>query len=243
MELKGKVAIVTGGAQRVGRALTLALARAGCDILLHYNASAEQAQHTARESAALGVRVALHAADLAALDAAPRLVELAHAELGPAQILINNAAIFPHDTLLSATPAGWEEVLHVNLRSAIFLTQAFARALPADAPGCVVNIGDWRTERPYLTHFSYGIAKAGLDAFTCSAALELAPRIRVNGIALGAMLPPPGRDLAYLERIAANTPLKRAGGVEVIAEALLFLLANDFITGEIVRLDGGAHLR
>jgi NAD(P)-dependent dehydrogenase (short-subunit alcohol dehydrogenase family) len=242
MELSGRTAIVTGGAQRIGRALVLALAGAGCDIVLHYNGSDAAAQQTAADARSLGAQVIVHQLDLSRVEAIDALTTIASRSLSPASILINNASGFAKDTLSDLSLESWTTTLQTSLRAPVFLTQAFARALPASGQGAVINITDWRVERPYKTHLSYTIAKAGLDAFTRAAALNLAPRIRVNAIALGAMLPPPDRDQAYLDAIAARLPLRRAGGAEVVAAAMLYLLSNDFVTGEIVRLDGGAHL-
>ena len=243
MELKGKTALITGGGHRIGRALTLALARSGANLILHYNRSSEAAQATAAEAEALGARVLLRQADLSRLDdAAPLFAELPP-DFGPAQILVNSAAIFPKDTLEDLTVAGWSQTFRVNLRSPALLTQAFVHALPSDLQGAVVNITDWRTERPYLTHFSYTVSKGALDAFTRTAAIQLAPRVRVNGIALGAMLPPEGASEAYWQSVLATVPLQRSGGTESAAHTLLYLLQNDFITGEIIRLTGGAHLK
>ncbi|NOX63955.1 MAG: SDR family oxidoreductase [Chloroflexi bacterium] len=243
MNLKDKIAIVTGGSKRVGRALTLALAEAGCHVAIHYNHSVDPAQQTAAEARALGVNAAIIQADLTYVEEAVRLVEEVARQLGSAQILINSAAIFPEDTIMDVTIEAWSRTFRVNLRSPVFLTQAFVRHLPANERGAVINISDWRAERPYPDHFSYSVAKGALDAFTRAAAISLAPRVRVNAIALGPMLPPPGKGADYLEARAAQLPLRRAGGVDVIAQTMLFLLRNDFITGEIVRLDGGAHLK
>ncbi len=243
MDLQGKTALVTGGAHRIGRALTLALARTGCNLILHYNHSAEAAQTTASEAEALGVRVILRQADLSRLDDASPLYADLPDGFGPVQILVNSAAIFPKDTLADLTVEGWSQTFRVNLRSPILLTQAFARALPDDRHGAVVNVTDWRTERPYLTHFSYTVSKGALDTFTRTAAIQLAPRIRVNAMALGAMLPPEGASDEYWQSVLATVPLQRSGGTEVAADTLLYLLHNDFITGEIIRLTGGAHLK
>lgn len=243
MELKGKTAIITGGSQRVGRALLMALAANGCNITLHYNSSIAPAQRTAAEAEALGARVLLHPANLADPDETASIVSATIDAFGPAHILINSAAIFPEDTLLDASLDEWSTTLSVNLRAPMLLTQGLARALPADESGAVINLTDWRTARPYVEHFSYSVAKGAIDVFTQAAALSLAPRIRVNAIALGAMLPPPGQGDEYLQKLAATLPLQRAGGVDVIAHAMLYLLGNDFVTGEIVRLDGGAHLQ
>ncbi|HEY52401.1 MAG TPA: SDR family oxidoreductase [Caldilineae bacterium] len=243
MDLQGKTAVITGGAKRIGRALTLALAGAGCNIILHYGRSRGAAEQTAEAARTLGARVFLKQVDLVAPVGLATLVETERLGLSPAQILVNSAAVFPTDTLRDLTLDQWSVTFRVNLRTPIFLTQAFANALPTDLVGAVINITDWRTARPYPDHFSYSVAKGALDAFTRSAAISLAPQIRVNAIALGAMLPPPDKDQGYLDALAATLPLQRPGGTTVIADTMLHLLRNDFVTGEILRLDGGAHLQ
>lgn len=240
MDLQGKTALVTGGAKRVGKAVVLGLAEAGCNLVLHYNTSAKEAEATAEEARALGAEVILVTADLGV--GASKAIAGA-ADLAPVQILINSAAVFPTDTILDVTPEAFDHTLAVNLRAPILLTAAFARALPEDKEGAVVNFSDWRNHRPYGTHFSYTISKGGIDTFTVAAAEALAPRIRVNAVSLGAILPPAGRSSEYLKELAKEIPVKHVGGTEPAVEAVLFLLRNDFITGEIVRVDGGAHLR
>jgi glucose 1-dehydrogenase len=241
MEPRGTTALVTGGARRVGRAIALALAEAGADLVLHYNRSAEEAEQTAAEARRLGARVALVGVDLSDPTVAPQVIAGA-GNLAPVRILVNSAAGFQEDQLVDVTPEQWERTLRLNLTSPVFLTQAFAAAL-TEGEGAVVNVTDWRTARPYPDHFSYTIAKGGLDTFTAAAAEALAPRIRVNAVALGAILPPPGKGSAYLQELARGIPVERVGGAEVVADAVLFLVRNHFVTGEIVRIDGGAHLR
>ena len=242
MELQGTTALVTGGARRVGKAIALGLAAAGCDLLLHYNRSSEEAGATAEEARALGSRVALMGADLGEDEAAERVLAGA-GDLAPVRILVNSAASFPEDTLLNAEPDGFWGAQQVILGGPVFLTQAFARALPAGTDGAVVNVTDWRTARPYPDHFSYIVAKGAVDTFTHAAAEVLAPAIRVNAVALGAILPPPGKDSAYLQELAQEIPLQRIGDTPPVVDAVLALLRNDFITGQILRVDGGAHLR
>jgi glucose 1-dehydrogenase len=231
---------VTGGARRVGRAIALGLAEAGCDLVLHYGSAGAEAEATAAEAQTHGVRVTAVQADLSDPAAADRLLAAAAA---PVQVLVNSAAVFPEDGLASLTPAQWEATMAVNLRAPVLLTQAFAAALPGDREGAVVNVTDWRTARPYREHFSYTVAKGGLDAFTRAAAEALAPRIRVNAVALGAILPPPGKGSDYLKDLARQIPAGRPGGTDPVVAAVLFLLRTPFITGEILRVDGGAHLR
>ncbi len=242
MELAGRNALVTGGAKRVGRALTLALASGGVNVFIHYGRSADDAEHTAAAVRALGPAAACGSADLGDPSSTRGLVAAASAELGPISVLVNSASGFPADTLADVTLTGFRSALDLTLTSPVMLTQAFAAALPDSLDGAVVNITDVRTQTPYRNHFSYIVAKGGIDAFTRAAAVQLGPRIRVNAVALGVILPPPGEATAYAERLAAELPLERVGGTDPVAAAALALLANDFVTGEIVRVDGGGHL-
>ncbi len=242
MDLQGKVALITGGAHRVGRALTLALAGAGCDVFVHYGSSGDAAEQTAADARSLGVRAATGSLDLASTGELAGLVDRAAEALGPVQVLINSASGFAEDTARDITPEGWGATIAVTLTAPIFLAQAMADALGDGVPGAVVNVTDWRTARPYPDHFGYTVAKGGLDAFTRAAAIGLAPGVRVNAVALGAILPPPGKDQSYLKDLAGDLPLRRAGNPQLVADAVLFLLRNDFVAGEIVRVAGAAHL-
>ncbi len=242
MELQGVAALVTGGAHRVGKAIVMALAETGCDLVLHYNRSADAAEATAEQARALGREVRLVGADLADPSLADEIIAGA-GDLAPVRVLINSAGVFLEDTLGGVDIDTWNQSMAINLRAPVFLTQAFANALPDGISGSVVNVSDWRTARPYPDHFSYSVAKGGLDSFTIAAAVALAPDVRVNAVALGAILPPPGKDSAYLKQLAQEIPLERVGGTEPVAQAVLFLLRNHFMTGEIIRLDGGAHLK
>ena len=162
--------------------------------------------------------------------------------VGEVSILVNSASGFAADTVEDVTLEGWRRSHDVTLASPVFLTQAFAAALGPQSDGAVVNITDVRTTAPYREHFSYVVAKGGVDTFTRAAALSLAPRIRVNAVALGVILPPPGEDASYVEALAAELPLQRAGGTAPVVAAALDLIRNDFVTGEIIRVDGGGHL-
>jgi glucose 1-dehydrogenase len=242
MDLNNRVALVTGGAVRVGRAIALALADAGTSVFVHYNRSAGPAEETLAEIERRGGRGAIGSVDLGDPATAPRLLEMATDALGEVSILVNSASGFATDTINDVDLAGWQRSHDLTLAAPVFLTQAFAAALGDDTRGAVLNVTDVKTMTPYLNHFSYVIAKGGLDTFTRAAAVALAPRIRVNAVALGVILPPPGEDAAYVEGLAADLPLRRVGGTDPVVAAALHLLQNDFVTGEIIRLDGGAHL-
>lgn len=226
----------------MGRAIALGLAEAGCDLVLHYGSGEAEAAVTAAEAESLGARVVTVGADLAD-PASPARLLAAAGGLAPVSVLVNSAAAFPDDGLAGITVEQWDRTLAINLRAPVLLTQALAAALPEGMEGAVVNVTDWRTARPYRDHFSYTVAKGGLDTFTRAAAEALAPRIRVNAVALGAILPPPGRDADYLRALAQQIPAGKPGGTDPVVAAVLFLLRNPFVTGEILRVDGGAHLR
>jgi glucose 1-dehydrogenase len=242
MEIQGRIAVVTGGGIRVGRAIALGLAAAGADVFIHYNRSAGPAEETAEAARALGVNAAIGSVDLSDPSTASLLIDLAREALGVPSILVNSASGFPTDTIRDLGLDAWRATLDLTLGSPVFATQAFANALPADVDGAVVNVTDVRTHTPYREHFSYLVAKGAIDTFTRAAALQLAPRIRVNAVALGVILPPKQEDDDYALRLAADLPLGRVGGTDPVVAAVLALVENDFVTGEIVRVDGGGHL-
>lgn len=244
MELRGKVALVTGGAVRVGKAIVLALAEAGCDVFIHYGRSKKPAQETAQEAARYGVAAHTYGADLADAAATQGVIPAAVARFGRVDILINSAAIFPEeDTFAGADLALWERLMNVNLRAPFLLSRAFAAQIPGDGEGRIVNINDGRVRRPAPDHFVYRFSKGGLWQMTEMLAHELAPRITVNQVALGAILPPPGRDWDYLQRIAeARIPLQRHGNAQIVAENILHLVRGDFLTGVTIPIDGGEFL-
>jgi NAD(P)-dependent dehydrogenase (short-subunit alcohol dehydrogenase family) len=237
-----RAALVTGGARRIGRALVLALAADGYAVAIHHHSSHQEAAGLAAEIETGGGRAVALAADLADEDATARLLPAAAAALGPIGVLVNNASLFENDTLASATRASWEAHLAVNLRAPLLLTQQFARLLPAEAGGVVVNMLDERVWNLTPYFLSYTLTKSALWTLTRTAALALAPRIRVNGIGPGPTLPSPRQSAGqFLERCQAM-PLKRGTSPEEIAAALRFLLAAPAMTGQMIALDGGEHL-
>jgi pteridine reductase len=242
MEIDGKVAIVTGGAVRLGKALALALAEHGARVVVHYGSSAAPAQATVRQIQALGSDALAIQADLSQPGQTPSIVERAAAHFGQVDILVNSAAVFEPGNWDDTTEANWDRHFAINLKSPFFLSQAFAVHVGRERAGHIVNIADWRGVRPGTGHVAYTLTKAALIAMTKSLAQALAPNIQVNAIAPGLILPPPGQDQAYLERWAHKIPAPRVGSPEEVARALIFLLRSDFVTGELIFVTGGQHL-
>lgn len=240
MTLEGKTILITGAARRVGRAMALAAAAAGADVIIHHGQSAAAAQEAAAEIVQLGRRAWVLQADFADPIAAQGLMERAW-ELSPVFALVNNAAIFEPLALAQTTLEDWQRHQDINLTAPFLLSQAFATHLAADASGRIVNILDWRALRPAADHFPYTISKAGLAALTQGLAVALAPRIQVNGLALGAILPPTdGSETGWVKR---TVPAGRWADLDEVNQALLFLLDGPaYITGEILHVDGGRHL-
>ena len=237
-----KAALVTGAGQRIGRACALALAAEGYAVAVHYLHSGEAAKTVVAEIVGNGGRAMAFAADLADEAAVSRLLPEATAALGPIGVLVNNASVFENDTVDTATREGWDAHLSVNLRAPFVLIQEFARLLPAQSGGCIVNLLDERVWNltPYFV--SYTLSKAGLWTLTQTLALALAPRIRVNGIGPGPTLPRPRHNHEQFLQQSRSMPLQRGTAPEEIAAALRFILAAPAMTGQMIALDGGQHL-
>jgi NAD(P)-dependent dehydrogenase (short-subunit alcohol dehydrogenase family) len=238
-----RVAFVTGGAKRLGRAMAVTLARAGFDVALHYATSAAEAEDAAAEIRALGRRAVTLRADLAAEAEVTPLIPAAQAALGPVGVLVNNASAFERDEWDDATRASWDQHLEPNLRAPFVLGQAVAKALPDAAEGAIVNLLDQRVWSPTPHFVSYTVSKAGLWALTQTMALALAPRIRVNGIGPGPALPSPRQSVQQFEAQCRSTPLRRGTSPEEVSAALLAILAFRSMTGQMIALDGGQHLQ
>jgi pteridine reductase len=241
MDLSGRSALVTGAGRRLGRAFAEALVARGAAVAAHYGGSAKGAAEVVRAAQEHGTRAVALQADLADPHEAAALVDRAVEALGTVDVLVNSASVFDPGGPLETDLGAWERALRVNLTAPFVLSQAFARRR-AGGPGVIVNILDWRALRPAADHFAYTISKAALASMTKSLALSLAPAIRVNGLALGAILPPAGGSAApagLLERVPAG----RWGTVEEAVQALLFLIeGSGFVTGAILHLDGGRHI-
>jgi len=240
MSLEGKTILITGGAVRIGRALALAAARRGADILLHYSHSRAAAEQTQAEIQSLGCQASLLQADFTDPAGAAGLLARSR-ETGPLFALVNNAAIFEPLRLQDTTLADWQRHIDINLTAPFLLSQAFASGLGPAEQGRIVNILDWRALRPGADHLPYTISRAGLAALTQALAVALAPRVTVNGLALGAILPP--WDNEATPGMLDSVPAGRWAELSEVEEALLFLLEGPaYITGEIIHVDGGRHL-
>ncbi len=243
-------ALITGGAVRLGRAMALHLAARGHDVAVHYASSEGPALAVVAEARALGVKAVALQADLLDFAAVEALVPRAAEALGkPLDVLVNNASIFEYDTLEAATAESWARHVDSNLRAAVFLTQAFAAQAPATgsdgeplAMANVVNMIDQRVRKPTPEFMTYSIAKAGLWAFTKTAAQALAPQIRVNGIGPGPTLQGTRQTEEHFANQRKATILRRGSGPEEICRALDFILDSPGFTGQLLCMDGGQHL-
>jgi len=242
--LTGKTGLVTGGARRVGAAITRRLHAAGANVLVHYRDSDTDADKLVGELNALRPKSAQKVkAELLAPIAPRALVSAALEGFGRLDILVNNASSFFPVALGAIEASHWEELMGSNLRAPLFIAQEAAAEL-AKREGAIVNIVDIHAERPLKGYPVYSIAKAGLAALTRSLALELAPKVRVNGVAPGAIAwPEDGQfEPAERERVIATTPLGRTGTAEDIAQAVHFLACAPYVTGQILAVDGGRSI-
>ncbi len=238
------IALITGAGRRVGAVIARTLHAAGYDLALHYRHSGDDARALADElERQRACSTLLLQAELAELSALPRMIEQLLAHYGRLDALVNNASTFYPTPLGTATPMQWNELFSSNAQAPFFLCQA---AIPAlrEARGGIVNMVDIYAERPLAGHPLYCMAKAALAAMTRSLALELGPDIRVNGVAPGAVLwPSDGKPYDDQQALLARTPLQRAGTPEDVAGAVLWLLRDaPFVTGQIIRVDGGRTL-
>lgn len=236
MNLSGKVALVTGGAHRVGGALSRALANAGAAVVVNYHASAEDALQLREELHAEGARVSVFQADVSRKTDVDALVNFAEKEFGRLDVVINNASLFESAPLLDITEAMWDRVLAVNLKGPFLVSQAAAPLLKA-ARGNIVNIADLSAFQPWPSFAHHSVSKAGLIQLTKVLARTLAPEVRVNAIAPGTVLPPEGYDDTSERRL-----VERTGDPDDVVRALFYLLESNFVTGQVVVVDGGRML-
>lgn len=242
MSETARTALVTGAAKRIGRAIALDLAAHGWDVAVHYRSSRAEAEQTVEEIARFGRRATALRADLADEDATAALIRRSADALGPVTLLVNNAAIFEPDRPLTADRERWQRHMAVNLRAPLVLTQGLLAQLPEGARGNVINLIDQRVLNLTPNYTSYTVSKSGLWALTQHLAKALAPRVRVNAIAPGLVLPPPGTSEEAFARMRAALPLERGTAPEEICRAVRYILETPSMTGHMMTLDGGFHL-
>ncbi|MTH58555.1 SDR family oxidoreductase [Paracoccus litorisediminis] len=243
-------ALVTGGAKRIGREIVLHLARRGHDVAIHCHASTDEAERTATEARAFGVRAEVFAADLLDLDQIEALIPRVTATMGPLRLLVNNASVFEQDSIHDASRGSWDRHMTSNLRAPFMLTQQFAaQAAPAQisegeplAQSLIVNMIDQRVQRPRPDFITYSLAKAGLWWLTQTTAQALAPAIRVNAIGPGPTLQGSRQDPEAFAQQRAATVLQRGASPTDICAALSYLLDARSVTGQMICVDGGQHL-
>jgi NAD(P)-dependent dehydrogenase (short-subunit alcohol dehydrogenase family) len=242
MDLKGKVALVTGSAHRVGKHIALALASEGCHLAIHYHGSKEKALTTAEEIKALGVRASAYQANLSKYEEILNLFQEIDQTFDRLDILINSAAVLLRRDLLEVDIHDWNQIMSVNLKGAFFCLQQAAIRMQSRGGGAIVNISDIIGRRPWAHYSVHSISKAGIEMLTKVAAIELAPEIRVNAIAPGLILPPESMQPERWQELAEASLLHRPGSPEDVAKAVLFLLENEYISGETLAVDGGMQL-
>jgi NAD(P)-dependent dehydrogenase (short-subunit alcohol dehydrogenase family) len=257
IDLAGRTALVTGAAKRVGRSIACALADQGANILVHYNTSKDEAEALVADLEERGVEAW---AVQASLDDPLQIEDMWERALGCAHrggisLLVNNASIFPADTLGTLTDETLRQNLSINALAPLRLIRLFAggmgqagnrhggKRIDGEAQACVVNVLDSRIGGYMRKHVSYALSKRVLFSLTRMLALELAPHVRVNAVAPGMILAPDGRSSQELERLAARAPLGRWGAPEDVANAVVFLMRNDYLTGQVIYADGGAFIK
>ena len=254
MDIHNKVALVTGGAHRVGKSIALALAGAGAHTVISYRSAVGEAAQTVREIEAFGVQALAVRADQRDPSQIDALFAAIGDRFGRLDVLVNSAAIMERKPVFDITPEDWDRTIDTNLRGPFFVAQAAARLMlhahpstalhsAQDERGCIINIADSSALHPWPSYIAHTVSKAGLVALTRALALALAPSIRVNAIAPGAVLKPQDWSDAQWAQLATRIPLGRPGTPADVARAVLYLIDSDFITGQLLVLDGGRELR
>jgi NAD(P)-dependent dehydrogenase (short-subunit alcohol dehydrogenase family) len=241
LPILGKTALVTGGAKRLGRAIALELAAAGADVVVHCRGSMREAEAVVAEIRGMRRQAWVVEADLSEASQVESLFERScHCAGGGLDILVNNASIFPKGRLSELTHDGLDENIRINALAPLMLGRALVKSRRG---GCIVNLLDSRMTDYDAEHVAYHLSKRMLFSLTRMMALEFAPRVRVNAVAPGLVLPPPGEDDGYVERLKRSNPLEGRGEPADVAEAVLFLVRGSFITGQVIFVDGGRHMR
>ena len=242
MDPNAKVALVTGAGRRIGRALALALGDTGCRVAVHYNHSEQDANETASLIKAMGNEAITVKADLEDPTQVEDLAAHVYEQLGSIEIMVNNASVFDKVGLKEVSAEEFDRHFAINVRAPFLLAKSMNEQLATGSPGKIINLNDWRKARP--TRFAYGVTKSALSGLTRTLALSMAPNVQVNEIALGAILPPADIPIDRpRDKIAKNLgPADRMGSLNEVADAMMMLIKNDFITGETINVDGGRHI-
>ena len=242
MDPNAKVALVTGAGRRIGRALALALGDTGCRVAVHYNHSEQDANETASLIKAMGNEAITVKADLEDPTQVEDLAAHVYEQFGSIEIMVNNASVFDKVGLKEVSAEEFDRHFAINVRAPFLLAKSMNEQLATGSPGKIINLNDWRKARP--TRFAYGVTKSALSGLTRTLALSMAPNVQVNEIALGAILPPADIPIDRpRDKIAINLgPADRMGSLNEVADAMMMLIKNDFITGETINVDGGRHI-
>lgn len=234
-----RTALITGGAKRIGRAIALGVAETGFDIALHYGHSQKEAEKVASEIKAMGRQCHLFQCDLNQMEDVMQLIPRVFKKFPNCNLLINNASIFEKTRFLDTDSDLLDRHLNINLKAPFFLSREFVRYCQE---GQIINILDTKISKEVISYFAYAISKKALHAFTRMAAKELSPRIRVNGICPGMILPSKDLSEADFEKLSQKIPLRHNGNVQDVVSAVRFFLDNPFVTGDCLYVDGGEHL-
>ena len=242
MEIRGKTALVTGAAKRVGRVIALQLAQKGAEIVLHYHDSKEDALKTQKEIKSSGVHCHLVQADLSKTEHIQRLTRELSQNKIKIDILINSASIFHKTPIDTVTEADWDEFMDTNLKSYFLLSREIGLAMKKNSGGKIINIVDWSAFRPYKDYLPYCVSKGGLLTLTKALARDLAPHVCVNAVAPGPVLKPEDLSEEENQMVIQKTPLGRWGKPEDVAYAVSFLVENDYLNGTVLVVDGGRSI-
>jgi NAD(P)-dependent dehydrogenase (short-subunit alcohol dehydrogenase family) len=234
-----KAALITGGGKRLGKTISLSLAERGYDIAIHYNRSDKEAKETADLIREKGREAEIFQSNLSDISQVRSLIPTVFEVFPQCSILVNSASIFENIGFNDVTEEIFEREFNTNFKAPFFLSQDFSKGDDAEL---IINMLDMRINKIETEHFTYNLTKKALRDFTLMAAKALGPKIRVNGICPGPILPPPDKDIKYLEQIAKDTPLEKPGNPDYIITAVKYLLDNSFVTGQCLFVDGGQHL-
>jgi len=242
MNLNGKIALVTGGAKRLGKAIVLALAKRGCKLIIHYRTSESEAEATVRELLAAGHEAIVLRADITQEAEVDHMIEAAIARFGRIDILVNNAAVFFRTPVKTLTIEEWEQVMDVNLTGTFLCAHKIGLRMRKWGWGHIINMADVAGLRPWADYIPYSVSKACVITLTQGLALELAPQVMVNAIVPGPVLFQDDTPAEVRQREINKTLVKRAGTPEEVAEVVVFVAESDYSTGSLFHVDGGRSL-